>query len=136
GCSCRSSRCPFLPRALTVASWQNRNSRGQFFPLAGRGEAVEIHQRDAVDHGMADLHDSGEAAQGTLVDLVLAQQFGVIEEIPQKPTQLPHRLWGAVEAADDRALSKRLGFENGEPQHIESLLGPPAILDTIDPNEK
>jgi hypothetical protein len=46
------------------------------------GEAVEVHQRDAVDHGVADLDDSDQAAQGALVDLVLAQQFGVIQEIP------------------------------------------------------
>ena len=87
----------------------------QFFPLAGRGEAIEVHQRDAVDHGVADLHDPDQPPQGSLIDLVLAQQFRVIEEIPQEPTQLPHRLWGAVETADEGAPGKRLGFKNGEP---------------------
>ncbi len=109
---------------------------GQFFPLAGRSEAVEVHQRDAVDHGVADLHHPDQAAQGSFVDLVLAQQFGVIEEIPQEPTQLPHRLWGAVKAADDRAPGKRLGFEDGEPEQIKALLGLPAVLRTIEPDEK
>src|ERR1019366_9524561 len=36
---------------------------------------------------------------------------GVIEEIPQEPTQLPHRLRGAVQPADNRAPGERLGFE-------------------------
>ncbi len=117
--------CYPLPSAcLTVACRRNADmSVDQFFPLAGRGKAIEIHQRDAVDDGVADLHDSDQAAQGALVDLVLAQQFGVIEEIPQEPAQLPHCLWGAVEAADDGAPGKQLGFEDGEPKHIESASG-------------
>jgi len=57
----------------------------QLFPLASRHEAVEIHERNAVDHGVADLHDPGQPAQDALVDLVLAQQFGVIEKISQEP---------------------------------------------------
>ena len=126
----------FLPRALTVASRRDGDGSGQFFPLAGRGEAVEVHQRDAVDHGVADLHDPDQAAQGSLVDFVLAQQFGVIEKIPQEPAQLPHRLGGAVETADDRAPGKWLGLENGEPEQIKALLGLPAMLRTIEPDEK
>ncbi len=77
-----------------------------------------------------------QTAQGTLVDLVLAQQFGVIEKIPQEPTQLPHRLRGAVEAADNRAPGERLGFKDGEPQQIKALLGLPAVLGAIEPDEK
>src|SRR5208283_555382 len=96
----------------------------------------EIDQRNAVDHRVADLDDSDESAQGALVDLVLAQQFGVIKEIPQEPTHLPHRLRGAVETADDRASGKGLGFEDGEPQHIKALLSPPAVLGAINSNEK
>src|SRR5664280_2195549 len=136
GCSCSSSRCPFLPRTVTVASRRNADGGGQLFPLAGRGEAVKVHQRDAVDHGVADLHDSDQPAQSAFVDLVLAQQFGVIEEIPQKPTQLPHRLWGAVETAGDRAPGERLGLKNGEPEQVKSLLGLPAMLRPIEPDEK
>jgi len=37
------------------------------------------------DYGVADFQDPDGAAQGALVNLVLAQQFGVIEEIPQEP---------------------------------------------------
>ena len=58
---------------------------GKFFPLTGGGEAVEDHQRDAIENGVADLHDPNQAAQGALVDFVPAQQFGVIEKIPQEP---------------------------------------------------
>src|SRR5664280_2435647 len=116
GCSCNSSRCPFLPRTVTVASRRNADGGGQLFPLAGRGEAVKVHQRDAVDYGVADLHDADQAAQDALVDLVLTQQFGVIEKIPQEPTQLPHRLRGAVETAYDRAPGKWLGFKDRKPE--------------------
>src|SRR5664280_3406278 len=136
GCSCSSSRCPFLPRTVTVASRRNADGGGQLFPLAGRGEAVKVHQRDAVDHGVADLDDSDQAAQGPLVDLVLAQQFGVIEEIPQEPTQLPHRLRSAVETAGDGASCERLGFEDREPQQIKALLGLPTMLRPIEPDEE
>src|ERR1019366_5060518 len=125
-----------LPRTVTVASRRNADRGGQLFPLAGRGEAVEVHQRDAVDHGVADLDDPDQPAQSALVDLVLAQQFGVIEEIPQKPTQLPHRLWGAVETAGNRAPGERLGLKNGEPEQIKALLGLPAMLRPIKPDEK
>ena len=43
---------------------------------------------------------------------------------------------GAVETADEGAPGKCLGFENGEPQHIKALLGLPAVLRTIEPDEK
>ena len=115
---------------------RNGYGGGQFFPLAGRGEAVEIHQRNAVDDDVADLDDSDEAAQGVLVDLVLAQQFGVIEKIPQEPAQLPHCLRRAVETADDRAPGEPLGFKDGKSKHIKALLGLPAMLSMIDPDEK
>src|SRR5664280_3342779 len=136
GYSCNSSRCPFLPRTVTVASRRDGDARGQFFPLAGRGEAIEVHQRDTVDHGVADLHDSDQAPQSALVDLVLAQQLGVIEEIPQEPAQLPHRLGRAVETADDGASCKRLGFEDGEPEQVKALLGLPAMLRSLEADEK
>src|SRR5664280_1312095 len=136
GCSCSSSRCPFLPCTVTIAGRRNADGGGQLFPLAGGGEAVKVHQRDAVDHGVADLDDSDQAAQGPLVDLILAQQFGVIEKIPQEPTQLPHRLWRAVQPADNRTAGEWLGFKNGEPQQIKALLGLPAVLRPVEPDEK
>src|ERR1019366_5336886 len=71
-----------------------------------------------------------------LVDLVLAQQVGVVEKIPQEPTQFPHRLRGAVETADNRAPGKWLGLKNGEPQQIKALLGLPAMLRPVEPDEK
>src|SRR5271165_6948657 len=85
---------------------------------------------------MTYLHHSDQATQGAFVDLVLTQQFGVIEKIPQEPAQLPHRLGGAVKAADDGPARERFGFQDGEPQQIKALLGLPAVLSTVEPDEK
>jgi hypothetical protein len=92
--------------------WSEKHSirsGGQFFPLAGRGEAVEVDERNAVDHGVADLDDAAESGQSLLVDLFVGQKFRVIEEIPQEPAQLPHRLLRAVETTDDGLPGQCLG---------------------------
>ena len=111
-------------------------SRGQFFPLAGRGEAVEVDQRNAVDHGMADLDDAAESGQSLLVDLFVGQQFRVIEKIPQEPAQLPHRLLRAVEPADDGLTGQSAGLDDGESEDVERFVGMPAELGAIDANEE
>ena len=36
-------------------------SGGQFFPLAGRSESIEIDERNAVDHGVANLDHTAES---------------------------------------------------------------------------
>jgi hypothetical protein len=66
----------------------------------------------------------------------LAQQLRVIEKISQEPTQLPHRLWGAVETADEGAPGKRLRLKDREPEQIKALLSLPAVLRTIESDEK
>ncbi len=105
-------------------------------PTGLQGKAVEVHQRDAIDHCVTDLYNPDQAAQGALVDLVLAQQFRVIEEIPQKPAQLPHRLWGAVETADNGPSGKWLGLKNGKPEQIEAFLRLPAMLSSVESNKE
>jgi hypothetical protein len=54
--------------------------------MAGRGEAVEVDQRNAVEHGVTDLHHAAESGQSLLIDLFVGEQFRVIEEIPQELT--------------------------------------------------
>src|ERR1700720_351527 len=58
------------------------------------------------------------------------------EEIAQEPAQLPHRFLGAIEAADNGLPGQCLGLENREAQYVERLVGVPAELGAIDPDEE
>src|ERR1035438_2382472 len=62
--------------------------------------------------------------------------FAFQEFIPCGTAQLPYCLGGAVETANDRAPSKHLGLEDGEPQHIEGFLALPAVLGVVDLDEE
>src|ERR1039457_5545109 len=109
---------------------------GEFFPLAGWGEAVEVDERNAVDHGMADLHHAAESGQSLLIDLFVRQQFRAIEEIPQEPGQLPHCLLRAIESADNGLPGQCPGLENRKAEDVERFVGVPAELGAIDANEE
>src|ERR1017187_5832861 len=94
-------------------STRNREC-GEFFPLAGWGEAVEVDERNAVDHGMADLHHATESGQSLLIDLFVGQKFRVIEEVAQEPAEFPHRFLSAVQPADDGLPCQSAGLKDGE----------------------
>ena len=124
-----------MPPHLGARSTRYR-SRGQFFPLAGWGEAVEVDQRNAVDHGVADLDDAAESGQSLLIDLFVGQKFRVIEKIPQEPAQLPHRLLRAVEPTDNGLTGQSAGLEYGESEDVERFVGMPAELGAVDANQE
>ena len=84
---------------------------------------------------MADLHHPAQSRQGFLIDLLVGQQFGVIEEIAQEPAQLPQGFLGAVEATDDGLAGQGAGLENGEAEDLERFMGMPAELGPIDAHE-
>ena len=104
----------------------------QLFPLTGGREAVEVHQRDAVQNGVADLDYADQSTQGAFVNLVPSQRLRVIEKISQEPAQLPHRLRGAVQPADDRLPGIFLGLQNRQPKYIERFLRMPAMLGMVE----
>src|SRR5271169_2449748 len=104
-------------RSVGARCTRNR-SCGQFLPLAGWGEAVEVDERNAVDHGMADLDDTAESGQSLLVDLFVGQKFRVIKEIPQEPAQLPHRLLGTVETTHDGLTGGGTRFKDGGSEDV------------------
>ena len=81
---------------------------------------------------MADLDDTAESGQSLLIDLFVGQKFRVIEKIPQEPAQLPHRLLGAVEPADNGLPRQCPGLNHREPENVKRLAGMPAELATID----
>jgi hypothetical protein len=104
--------------------------------VAGWSEAVEVDERNAVDHGVADLDHAAESGQSLFVDLFVGQKFRVIEEIPQEPAQLPHCLLRAVKTTRDGLPDQGAGLENGESEDIERFVGVPAELGAVDPNEE
>src|SRR5271169_1970431 len=122
-------------RSVGARCTRNR-SCGQFLPLAGWGEAVEVDERNAVDHGVADLDDTAESGQSLLVNLFVGQKFRVIEKVPQKPAQFPHRLLGTVETTDNGLTTEGTWFKDRESQDIERFVGTPAELGAIDPDEE
>ena len=85
---------------------------------------------------MADLDHAAQTGQGFLVDLLMGDQFGVIEAVAQEPAELPHCFRCAIEATDDGMTGKFLGFEDGEAERVKGLLGVPAKLGAVDANEQ
>ena len=77
---------------------------------------------------MADLNDAAEPYQGFFVDLVTINEFPVITEIAQEPTQFPQRFGSAIEPAGDAVPGELGRFEDRKSQRIEGLLGMPAVL--------
>ena len=85
---------------------------------------------------MADLDYSSEANQAFVVDLILAEQFGVVTEVAQKPVEFPQRSGRAVEAAGNRVSGEFFGLEDREAEEIERLSGIPPMLSSLDANEE
>jgi len=116
---------------MSARSW----SCGQFFPLAGWSEAVEIDERNSVEHGVANLDDTAESGQSLLVDLFMRQEFRIIEKIAEEPAELPHRFLRAVKTTDDGVPGQTMWLNNGESENVEGSCGVPAELGVINPNE-
>src|SRR5207249_6921746 len=98
-CSCRSSG--YL-RAASACRSVNR----QFFPLACRGEAVEVEQGSAIHDGMTDLDHAPQSNETLLLNLISPEQFSVIAKVAQKPGQFPEGFLGAVDATSNRACGQ------------------------------
>ena len=85
---------------------------------------------------MADLDYPDQPTHRFLVDFVPGQRLRVVQEVAQKPAQLPHRLRGAIEPADDGHAFERFWFKHDQSQHIERLLRVPAMLGMIEADEE
>src|ERR1035438_5077093 len=109
---------------------------GEFFPLTRRCKAVEIDERNAVDHGVADLDYAAESGKSLLIDLFMCQQFRIVEEISQKPPELPHGFLRAVETTHNGLTQQSARLDNGKPENIEGLGCVPAELGAINTNEE
>ena len=85
---------------------------------------------------MADLDDTAEADQALVVDLIPAEQFGVVAEVAQKPVEFPQRSGRAVEAAGNRVSGEFFGFEDREAKEIERFSCIPPMMGSLDANEQ
>ena len=85
---------------------------------------------------LADLYNSPQVNQRLVLDLILSKQFGVIDKIPQKPTQLPQSSGRAVQATRDATPDQMFRLENNEAYLVIRLLLLPAISRVIHPNQE
>jgi hypothetical protein len=81
-------------------------------------------------------NDSAELEESFFIDLILAEQIGVISEITQEPIQLPEGSLGAVQPTGECSSSKRFRFNDDEPDRKERFQGMPAVGRGIDSNQK
>ena len=72
------------------------------------------------------LDDALESGKSLLIDLFVGQKFRVIKKISQKPAQLPHRLLGTVEPANNQLPGQCAGRDHQEPENVERLAGMPS----------
>ena len=84
---------------------------------------------------MADLDDTGEPDQALLVNLISAEQLGVVNEVAQKPVEFPQRSGRAVEAACNRVSGEFFGLDDREAQEIEWFSRIPTIMRSLHANE-
>src|ERR1022692_3478271 len=108
----------------------------EFFPLAGWSEAIEVEQGSAVHDGATDLDHAAKANQVLVVDLIPAQQLGVIAEIAQEPVKLPQCFRCAVEASHEGVAGQRFRFKNDELERVIGALWVPAISCAIGPDKE
>ena len=102
----------------------------------GRRETVEVEQGSAVHDRVADLDDTAEPDQAFLVDLISAEQFGVVTEVAQKPVEFPQCSGRAVEAAGNRVSREFFGLEDREAEEIERFSRIPPMVRSLDANQE
>src|SRR6266852_1884199 len=108
----------------------------ELFPLSRRGEPFKVQERTAVEGGAGGSDNPAQAQQSFFIDLVPAEQIGVVAEVAQEPVELPQGLGGTVKPSGHGFSGKLLGLEDGQAQGEERLLRVPAIERSLDPNEE
>src|SRR5258706_3063768 len=108
----------------------------EFFPRGGRCEAVKVEERDAVHCDFANLDHAPQVDKGLVIDLIFAKQLGVVAEVAQKPTQLPHSPGRAIQPTGHEATGQMLWLEDSEADLVIRFLLVPATLRPIHPNKE
>src|SRR6516164_2806732 len=100
---------------------------GDGFPFTRRRKAIEALVGTAAETGSAGADDTAEMEQRFFIDLITAQEFGVIAKVAQEPVQAPESTFTAVDTAGKGPLEVGFGLEDAETHDQEGLLGMPAV---------
>src|SRR5712692_937921 len=109
---------------------------GEFFPLRRRGERLKVEKGPVMQGCVRNANDSTEMEESLLIDLVLAEQVGVVTKISEKPVELPQRPFCAIQPACERASCERLGFQDNKSNQPKWFLRMPAIGNPLDTDEE
>jgi hypothetical protein len=66
----------------------------------------------------------------------MAQQFGIVTKVPEKPAEFPERLFGAVQPPNESPLFNRFWFQDCKSELEKGLLRLPTEESAINPNQK
>jgi hypothetical protein len=66
----------------------------------------------------------------------MAQKFGIVAKIAQKPTEFPERLLGAVQPPNEGLPLRRFRFQNHKAEFEKRLLWLPTEESAINPNQE
>src|SRR5713101_6140311 len=107
-------------------------SARELFPLRRRGESLKVKKGPVMQGRVGNANDSTEVEESLLIDLVLAEQVGVVTEISEEPVELPQRPFSAIQPACEGASCERLRLQDDESNHPEWFLPMPAIGSPLD----
>src|SRR5712692_5175928 len=97
-------------------------SARELFPLRRRGESLKVKKGPVMQGRVGNANDPTEMEEGPLIDLVLAQEVGVVTKISEKPVELPQRPFCAIQPACEGAPCERLRLQDDKSNHPEWFL--------------
>src|SRR6266852_2969350 len=114
----------------------SKSCHRELFPLSRWGEPFKVQERTAVECGAGGSDNPAQAQQGFFIDLVPAEQIGVVAEVAQEPGELPQGLGRAIESSGDRLSGVLFGLEDGQAQGEARLLRVPPIEGSLDSDQE
>src|SRR6516225_1789315 len=96
---------------------------GHSFPFARRRKAIEALVGTTAETGGAGSDDSAEMEQRFFIDLIAAQEFGVVTKVAQEPVQAPESTFTAVDTTGKKPVEVGFGLQNAEAHNQKGFLG-------------
>src|SRR6516165_3872654 len=100
---------------------------GDGFPFTRRRKAIEALVGTAPETGSAGADDTAKLKQRSFIDLVAAQEFGIVAKVAQEPVQAPESAFTAVDTAGKRLVQVSFWLQNPEAHGQKRLLGMLAV---------
>jgi hypothetical protein len=97
------------------------------FPISCRSEGIEILKGAAVHRHARRSDDSAEIQESLLIDLISAEEFGVVAEIAKKPVEFPKCSVGAIQPSIERSSFERFWLDDDKSNFKKGLLFVPSI---------